>query len=220
MAGRTFAIGDIHGETSHLFKLMACLPKLDAEDTLVFVGDYIDRGPKSADVVRVRALAARRAPRPRSCACAATTKTPGSAWSSAAGTSSSCRPATAAWPPCARTSGGSFPQEGELPKKDEQMPLTTGSFFPDDVVDWFKSLPYWYEDEHAIYVHAGLPRVAGEFVHPSAAPDPQVLLWLRDADFFKNYRGKTGRVRPHPHRVPAARAVRLHAGRSDRSVGG
>jgi len=58
MAGRTFAIGDIHGETSHLFKLMACLPKLEAEDTLVFVGDYIDRGPKSAQVVDyVRGLA-------------------------------------------------------------------------------------------------------------------------------------------------------------------
>jgi len=51
MAHRTFAIGDVHGETSHLFKLLSCLPTLDSDDTLVFLGDYVDRGPHSADVV-------------------------------------------------------------------------------------------------------------------------------------------------------------------------
>ncbi|HEX3851051.1 MAG TPA: metallophosphoesterase, partial [Polyangiaceae bacterium] len=51
MAQRTFAIGDIHGETKHLYKLMSTLPKLDAEDTVVFLGDYVDRGPQSAQVV-------------------------------------------------------------------------------------------------------------------------------------------------------------------------
>ena len=57
MAQRTFAIGDIHGETKHLYKLMSRLPELDAEDTLVFLGDYIDRGPASAEVVEfVRTL--------------------------------------------------------------------------------------------------------------------------------------------------------------------
>lgn len=51
MAGRTFAIGDIHGELGHLRKLMAKLPRLDTQDTLVFLGDYIDRGPHSKQVV-------------------------------------------------------------------------------------------------------------------------------------------------------------------------
>ena len=51
MAGRTFAIGDIHGETKHLFKLMSCLPQLDADDTVIFLEDYLDRGPESAQVV-------------------------------------------------------------------------------------------------------------------------------------------------------------------------
>jgi serine/threonine protein phosphatase 1 len=27
-------------------------------------------------------------------------------------------------------------------------------------------------------------------VHPSKAPTPAALLWLRDEDFFRNYRGK------------------------------
>ena len=189
MAARTFAIGDIHGETAHLFKLMACLPKLTDEDTLVFVGDYVDRGPKSADVVEyVRTLPTRT---PAKVVCLRGNHE--DAW---------IRVVERGWdefvlPPgngCLAVLrsylGGEFPREGELPKKNEAMPLTTGSFLPDEVVDWFKSLPYWYEDDHAIYVHAGLPRVSGEFVHPSSAPDPQVLLWLRDADFFANYRGK------------------------------
>ena len=39
-------------------------------------------------------------------------------------------------------------------------------------------------------MHAGLPRGPQGFLHPSAAPDPIVLLWLRDDHFFRNYRGK------------------------------
>src|SRR5689334_21745942 len=51
MPGRTFAIGDIHGDLDALFKLLATFPTLTKDDTVVFVGDYIDRGPKSAQVI-------------------------------------------------------------------------------------------------------------------------------------------------------------------------
>ena len=53
MAGRTFAIGDIHGDREHLVRLLAALPTLDAGDSLVFLGDYVDRGPDSAGVFPV-----------------------------------------------------------------------------------------------------------------------------------------------------------------------
>ena len=51
--GNIFAIGDIHG---CLDKLRALLDNIDADidvetDTLVFLGDYIDRGRKSYEVV-------------------------------------------------------------------------------------------------------------------------------------------------------------------------
>jgi hypothetical protein len=47
------------------------------------------------------------------------------------------------------------------------------------------------EDEHAIYVHAGLPTDSeGRFVHPREAADPFALLWARTAAFFRDYRGK------------------------------
>jgi serine/threonine protein phosphatase 1 len=42
--GKIFAIGDIHGCISHLDRLVAQLDIDEEEDTLVFVGDYIDRG--------------------------------------------------------------------------------------------------------------------------------------------------------------------------------
>jgi serine/threonine protein phosphatase 1 len=49
--GKIFAIGDVHGCISHLGRLMGQLD-IDAEkDTLVFVGDYIDRGPDPKGVI-------------------------------------------------------------------------------------------------------------------------------------------------------------------------
>ena len=53
MAGRTFAIGDIHGEPGHLSTLLGRFPALDSKDTLVYLGDYLDRGPRSKAVVEL-----------------------------------------------------------------------------------------------------------------------------------------------------------------------
>jgi serine/threonine protein phosphatase 1 len=47
----TYAIGDIHGEVSLLRQLMALLP-LTPEDTVVFLGDYMDRGEDSLATIR------------------------------------------------------------------------------------------------------------------------------------------------------------------------
>lgn len=50
--GRFFVIGDIHGCARELDTLLAAL-RLDAGDTIAFVGDYIDRGPESRRVVDI-----------------------------------------------------------------------------------------------------------------------------------------------------------------------
>lgn len=52
MTRRTIAIGDIHGELDHLLRLLDRIPRLTSEDTLLFIGDYLDRGPKSAPVIQ------------------------------------------------------------------------------------------------------------------------------------------------------------------------
>ncbi len=48
---RTFAIGDVHGCLGQLERLLQKIPADPAEDTLVFIGDYIDRGSESRGVV-------------------------------------------------------------------------------------------------------------------------------------------------------------------------
>lgn len=48
----TIAIGDIHGNRRQLDDLLSrVVPELRPEDTLVFLGDYIDRGPDSKGCV-------------------------------------------------------------------------------------------------------------------------------------------------------------------------
>jgi hypothetical protein len=39
-------------------------------------------------------------------------------------------------------------------------------------------------------VHAGIKRDGAGFPHPSEIEPKRALLWLRDRDFFENYRGK------------------------------
>ena len=48
--GRLFAIGDIHGCADELVRLLDAVPGR-ADDTIVFVGDYIDRGHDSRGVI-------------------------------------------------------------------------------------------------------------------------------------------------------------------------
>jgi len=48
--GRLFAIGDIHGCVDELAAMMSAIAPVKG-DTVVFVGDYIDRGPCSRDVL-------------------------------------------------------------------------------------------------------------------------------------------------------------------------
>lgn len=50
---RFFVIGDIHGCAGLLEDLLATIKPLDEEDTVVFIGDYIDRGPDSKGVIDI-----------------------------------------------------------------------------------------------------------------------------------------------------------------------
>jgi serine/threonine protein phosphatase 1 len=189
VAGRTFAIGDIHGELRALWALLSRLPALGASDTLVFVGDYLDRGPCSAQVIDYL----RRLPRETSAKVVTLRGNHEDAW---------LEVVDRGWPEFVMPRGNgcleavrSFlgrpppgPEDAAL--EDEFELMLTGGFFPPDVVAWMRALPHFYEDEHAIYVHAGLPRGPEGFVHPAKAKVPRALLWCRDQHFFANYRGK------------------------------
>ena len=80
------------------------------------------------------------------------------------------------------------PEEGLEPEELVRM-LQVPSWFPDDVFSWMRELPYYHEDEHAIYVHAGLEGEGTVWMHPSAGK-LRPLLWMREPDFYKGYHGK------------------------------
>ena len=50
---KTYVIGDIHGCSQALADLLKIMEPIDADDTIVFIGDYIDRGPDSKGVIDI-----------------------------------------------------------------------------------------------------------------------------------------------------------------------
>lgn len=187
MANRTFAIGDIHGDIEHLQRLLGRLPSLDSRDTLVFLGDYVDRGPSSRGVLDLLIQLPSQVP-------ARIVFLRGNhedGW---------LRVRDRGWPEfvipadngcwdCMRSYNGR-PIAGRMPEPADWATLMNGSFFSKEHTEWMKTLAVWYEDEHAIYVHAGLPLVDGKFLHPSEVKDPEPLLWSRKQAFFRDYHGK------------------------------
>jgi serine/threonine protein phosphatase 1 len=189
VSGRTFAIGDIHGDLTALATLFERLPSLTADDTVVFLGDYIDRGPESAGVVEfVRELTARGPAR-----IIALRGNHEDAWLQVIdrGWPEFVMPRSNGCFECYRSfTGGPPPSGDDMPSTTEMKAMFDGAFFPKPIVKWMRELPHFHEDEHAIYVHAGIKRTAGVFPHPAQVDPPRALLWLRDRDFFENYRGK------------------------------
>jgi serine/threonine protein phosphatase 1 len=189
VGGRTFVIGDIHGDLAALDHVLSRLPALTRADTLLFLGDYVDRGPDSRGVIervqqlqkdgpaRVVALRGNHEDKWIECYHEADL---GFLLPSVNG--------------CAHTFR-SFVDEQPLDEDDtlsaaetERM-VQVASWMPREVIDWMESLPLWHEDEHALYVHAGLEGRRNRWKHPSVS-DPASLLWMRQQDFYSKYRGK------------------------------
>jgi serine/threonine protein phosphatase 1 len=186
---RTFAIGDIHGERAALDRLLARLPPLSPDDTLLFVGDYVDRGPDSRGVVeKVQALVEE---------CPAKVIT-------LRGNHEDM------WLECWRMpnlgfllprgngcvnmfrsyTGGEPLAEGEdIGLEELELLFAVRAWFPQALHHFMSATRLWYEDEHAIYVHAGLEGEDEDWKHPSQS-SPKSLMWMREPDFFAGYRGK------------------------------
>jgi serine/threonine protein phosphatase 1 len=50
---KTYVIGDIHGCSQALADLLKIMEPIHQDDTIIFIGDYIDRGPDSKGVVDI-----------------------------------------------------------------------------------------------------------------------------------------------------------------------
>jgi serine/threonine protein phosphatase 1 len=189
MSGRSFVIGDIHGDIEALERLLERLPKLDDGDTVVFLGDYVDRGPHPKDVVELVRAYALAGPQhtvtlrgnheDKWVECF---EKPDLPYLVQVGNG------------CAhtyRSFAGSVPLAAEESLSSEELAamLQVSGWLPEDVVSWMRELPLYYEDEHAMYVHAGLEGEIGEWKHPSDSR-AKALLWTRDIQFYNGYRGK------------------------------
>ncbi|MBN1774213.1 MAG: serine/threonine protein phosphatase [Deltaproteobacteria bacterium] len=188
MAGRTIAIGDVHGEDEHLERIWSRLPPLDRDDTVVFLGDYIDRG-RGSRIVLERLMRWHE----RSCAKLVFLRgnheagwlkvVDGGGWPGFV-----LPPNNGCWQ-TAVAYGVPLASEDE-PGRAFYAALLAGSFFPAEHLAWMRKLDWYYEDRHAIYVHAGLPKIDGRFVHPAEELGHPDLVWQRDLEFFRDYRGK------------------------------
>ena len=181
--GRTFAIGDIHGKAMHLERLLAHLPPLTNDDTLVFLGDYMDRGPDSAQVFDIIWSLPHKVP-------AKVVTLLGNheeAWlrclnhQSRAFAASRQRLLPGAAVNCARRRAAGNRTGGDA--------FVRKSGFPPELATWLSSLPLYYEDEHAIYVHAGLDG-EGSLASPARQPTAQPALVCHGARLFRGYKGK------------------------------
>ncbi|OQX01434.1 MAG: metallophosphatase [Desulfobacteraceae bacterium IS3] len=161
--GNIFAIGDIHGSAD---KLIALMDKLDIDfenDTLVFVGDYIDRGPASFEVVEYLLNLKKR--------CRNTVFLKGNHEDMFLNYLEGPDKLTY------MMNGGKDTLESYLKKSSENSEL-----IPQQHIDFFKSLSLFHETEDYIFVHAGLRANI-----PMEKQEPDDLLWIRNEFIDSNY---------------------------------
>ena len=178
---KTFVVGDVHGRAAQLHALLEMLPRDEAADMLVFLGDLIDRGndaPRCVDLVMKL-----QQENPERVLCLRGNHEQmlldfidgkANLW---------ITPVTGGERTYEQYTGKALHVTKEQDLDDARHAVE--SHVPAEHLDFMHALPYYYEDDYAIYVHAGLDRTK----HPRDT-DPQSLLWMRDMEFYKNYRGK------------------------------
>lgn len=186
----TYAVGDIHGRLDMLESLIAACRQHAGgrEMQFVFLGDYIDRGPQSAGVVRLLFGLQSQAPE-----AVVTLKGNHEAWATAVADGTE---KANAW----LRNGGVATLRS--------YGVTDVRELPPEHLSWMRSLRLTYDDGRRLFVHAG--------VDPRRSLDAQRehdLLWIREPflDDGRDY----GRLIVHGHTplegvVPDLRRNRLN----------
>lgn len=178
---KTFVIGDVHGRCAQLETLLEVLPRDESTDTLVFLGDLIDRGADAPGCVN-RVLELHRS-NPERVVCLRGNHEQ-MILDFIDGTSNIwITPVTGGERTYEQYAGRrlSINSEADI----EEARQTIENKVPSEHLDFFRDRPFYFENEYALYVHAGLDH--GKHPRDTA---PQLLLWSRDKDFYKHYRGK------------------------------
>jgi serine/threonine protein phosphatase 1 len=178
---KTFVVGDVHGRCAQMLNLLDMLPRDPGEDILVFLGDLIDRGPDVPGCVEQVIKVCRENPERTICLRGNHEQMlldfideANNIW---------LMPQTGSELTFKQYTGRTL----GVTREDDLIEARTAiaKSVPAYQIDFFRSLPFYHEDDYALYVHAGLDH--GK--HPRDS-SPDALLWTRDMEFYKNYRGK------------------------------
>lgn len=172
---RTLVVGDIHGKLNLFNRLLEKAEYQPGEDRLILIGDLVDRGEDSRGVV-ARAIELKRESPNRVIVIR--------------GNHEAMMLAALAHPESEQAELWYY--NGGVETLQSYMDEAGNLDVPEEHWDFMASLPTWYEDDHAIYVHASLPEgEGGQFLHPNEASESPELYWARNRSFFAGYRGKT-----------------------------
>jgi serine/threonine protein phosphatase 1 len=178
---KTFVVGDIHGRCAQLLGLLEMLPREPSTDRLIFLGDLIDRGPDVPGVVEQVVSLCKDDPERVICL---------------RGNHEQMLldfldGLSLMWLETATGGDRTFEQYAESPlllrvESDfDQARELLAKKIPAHQIEFLRQRPFYHEDDHALYVHAGLE----DGKHPSETSSHS-LLWTRDEGFYKSYYGK------------------------------
>jgi len=178
---KTYVVGDVHGRCAQLQSLLEMLPRAESVDTLVFLGDLIDRGPDAPGCVEL--VLSLQQHNPERVICLRGNHEQMLMDFIEGASTIWITPVTGGERTFEQYAGQPVIVNSEL--DIDRLRRTIEEKIPAPQLEFMRQTPFFYEDDYAIYVHAGLEK--GK--HPREA-SPQSLLWMRDMEFYKNYSGK------------------------------
>ena len=155
---RIFAVGDIHGCADALEKLLGKLPVDLEKDLLIFLGDYIDRGPSPRRVIEIVKDLRDRHPQRVIALCG------NHEWM------------FKRYLKGIETEVFLF-NGGETTLKDYYRDGRLN--IPEEHLSFLESLPLYYETEEYFFVHAGVRPEK-----PLASQEEEDLLWIREGFYY------------------------------------
>jgi len=184
---RTFVIADIHGCIKSLKALIEIQLQPTHEDQFIFLGDYIDRGPDSKSVINYliyikdtfRNSVFLRGNHEQMFIDAQTSLQAHNRWI---------------------MSGGEQVMISHGLKNHDHVPYHFQEFI--------MNTPYYFQDEHYIFVHAGLNHLA-----ELPLKDYNAMMWIREFDVTKQLTG--GRILIHGHTPTPLEIIKQQIKNSD-----
>ena len=162
MTGYTFAIGDIHGCFEQLKKLVGKIEASRPTGKIVFLGDYVDRGPDSEAVISFIMAGPQKQ---------------GWEWVALKGNHEDMMVT------CVR---GENPLEWWIGNGGAETCVSYGGGVKNEHIVWADALPLFHADDHRIFVHAGM-----DDSRPLDEQTEKEMLWSRKPPHYSGeYWGK------------------------------